>query len=524
MKMNYIRTLSTAAAIVLAAAVASCTAQKENRNEEIAFPEEQRVEVVAGEQYVYKFHSDSPWKLTSAAPWLSFREGDFDVFDLSGDAGEHSVTISVSTNGQGFDEEEGEVKLNIGGTEKTVLTIIRSARGYFVKITDIEGKELKEIDVTYNVYTTFCVNANFQYTTDVIPQIDFSRTVAGIAGNTLTTGAVVRDSYISKPIAKEDGVKLTFRNKEGKEIASYPITYKGLDASFIRVFVGNGAIWEDNDLYQWVLSPDGKTFRRGFGKYGTDGKLIEDSFVYRKEKASFQVTALNDRYRFISVDADINGDIVKPSPEWIHAEVDAGNPSLVTVTADASRYYRVGCLFAVPEALYEKTLLELAEGGNYQRLKNSHRSMLVVELIQCDTQTLDFDIRDSKNDWNRLHAYAKVTDEAERAFCREKFGIDNVFEIHVSAGTPMVIFPMYHEVSDNSKTSVYKSYKIYKENGEYDDEMMDPKSHSEESFWDDWYMFYTLIHGVPGNRNAIYVVYETRSGENQKVLKIIVKK
>lgn len=520
----YTRIIIAVSAIVAAAAiVASCSGKNSGESNSIEFPEMQTLSVQPDQEQTLSFNAGASWQLTSSALWLKFVDSGIELYDISGKAGSQSVTLRVKSDGQGFDSDRAEVTLSMGGTKKVIAEVIREAKSYAVKITDLEGNELKEINISYDDYSYFRVETNFEYTTEEIDEVDFKTPVTGESGKVLETGAMILEDYITHPITKDDNVNLVFYNSEKEAVASYPIIYKGIDDTFIRVKERSGTGWEMSTLYQYELSLDGKTFRSGLGKYNYGGSIVDGSFNEVSGSVQYKVIALNDSFKFITIEADEKGEIVRPATEWLHGTVDSSNPMLVNITADASTKMRTGCIFAVPDGTYQTINSELKNGANYQTLKIKYRDNLILEACQQDHSALLFDIRDCQRDWNRLHSYTVVTDASELSFCKTNFGVETVAQIYINVNTSVMICPLYMETNKEEKTN-YKSYMIYKTDGTEDEDLMVSGKGSEETYYDDWYMYYVNVHPIPATKDAFYVVFRTQSGDNEKALKVIVKK
>ena len=449
-----------------------------------------------------------------------------EVFDISGLPGEQSVKVKVLESGQGFTETEAQIKLNMGGIEKVIAKVIRGAKSYSVKISDEEGNEVKELVITNSVYTVFHVNTNFEFTSNVLDQLDFMAAVAGEAGKDLKTGIMVKNDYITRPIEKADNVNLEIYNDAKEVVASYPILYKGVDESYIAIYSGFGDKWIENEIYQHVVSFDGKTFTSGLGKYDKmTGKIIEGSLMETHESITLKVVARNDAYKFIMFESDDNGKVVRPSSEWIHAVKETSDPQLVKVTVDPSSVTkRTGVVIAVPEAVYNTVNQEIATGVYYQKVVDKYKANILVEAFQMDDDAQELDLRNGRT-WNRLYGYEKISEAVELSFCKEKFGTDNAFVANVAYGTSLLIFTRYHE-SSIDKPNVFDGYEIYNTDGTLAKDLMD-KTKSEYSLWDDWFMCYVNVKSA-GLTRDMYVKLKTKtpaagSGNVQeKVLKVVV--
>lgn len=498
----------------------------DDNNDPIQFPEEQTLTIAAGQEETLNFHADEKWKLVSSAPWVKFIDAGMEVFDISGLPGDQSVKVKVLESGQGFTETEAQIKLNMGGMEKVIAKVIRDAKAYSVKITDEEGNEVKELVITNSVYTVFHVNTNFEFTSNVLDQLDFMEAVAGEAGKDLKTGIMVKNDYITRPIAKTDNVNLEIYNSDEKVVASYPVIYKGVDESYIGIYSGSGDKWIENEMFQHVVSFDGKTFTSGLGKYDKmTGTIIEGSLLKTHESITLKVVARNDAYKFIMFESDDNGKVVRPSSEWIHAVKETSDPQLVKITVDPSSVTkRTGAVIAVPEAVYNTVSQEITTGVYYQKVINKYNANILVEAFQMDDEAQELDLRNGLT-WNRLYGYEKISEAVELSFCKEKFGTDNAFVTNVAYGTSLLIFTRYHE-SSIDKPNVFGGYEIYNTDGTLAKDLMD-KTKSEYSLWDDWFMCYVNVKSA-GLTRDMYVVLKTKTPTDgsdkvqEKVLKVVV--
>lgn len=497
-----------------------------DNNDPIQFPEEQTLTIAAGQEETLNFHAAEKWKLVSSAPWVKFIDADMEVFDISGLPGNQSVKVKVLESGQGFTETEARIKLNMGGMEKVIAKVIRDAKAYSVKITDEEGNEVKELVITNSVYTVFHVNTNFEFTSNVLDQLDFMAAVAGEAGKDLKTGIMVKNDYITRPIAKTDNVNLEIYNSDEEVVASYPVIYKGVDESYIGIYSGSGDKWIENEMFQHVVSFDGKTFTSGLGKYDKmTGKIIEGSLLKTQESITLKVVARNDAYKFIMFESDDNGKVVRPSSEWIHAVKETSDPQLVKITVDPSSVTkRTGAVIAVPEAVYNTVSQEITTGVYYQKVINKYNANILVEAFQMDDDAQELDLRNGLT-WNRLYGYEKISEAVELSFCKEKFGTDNAFVTNVAYGSSLLIFTRYHE-SSIDKPNVFDGYEIYNTDGTLAKDLMDSKK-SEYSLWDDWFMCYVNVKSA-GLTRDMYVVLKTKTPTDgsdkvqEKVLKVVV--
>lgn len=498
----------------------------DDNNDPIQFPEEQTLTIAAGQEETLNFHAAEKWKLVSSAPWVKFIDADMEVFDISGLPGDQSVKVKVLESGQGFTETEAQIKLNMGGMEKVIAKVIRGAKAYSVKITDEEGNEVKELVITNSVYTVFHVNTNFEFTSNVLDQLDFMAAVAGEAGKDLKTGIMVKNDYITRPIAKTDNVNLEIYNSDEEVVASYPVIYKGVDESYIGIYSGSGDKWIENEMFQHVVSFDGKTFTSGLGKYDKmTGTIIEDSVLKTHESITLKVVARNDAYKFIMFESDDNGKVVRPSSEWIHAVKETSDPQLVKITVDPSSVTkRTGAVIAVPEAVYNTVNQEITTGAYYQKMINKYKANILVEAFQMDDDAQELDLRNGLT-WNRLYGYEKISEAVELSFCKEKFGTDNAFVANVAYGTSLLIFTRYHE-SSIDRPNVFDGYEIYNTDGTLAKDLMD-KTKSEYSLWDDWFMCYVNVKSA-GLTRDMYVKLKTKTPAagsdkvQEKVLKVVV--
>ncbi|MGN0190492.1 MAG: DUF5003 domain-containing protein [Candidatus Cryptobacteroides sp.] len=510
------------------------------------FPQMMETTISGSGEYTLEFHAEMPWMLQSSAPWVRFVDNGMKVYDISGLAGDVQVQLEISENGQTFEDEKTVISLKMGQYTEGILTITRTAREHLCILKDAGQNIVESIDITFDDFTEYVIKTNFEFISELPVQVEFSSSVVGKALVERDFEARIREAHLTKPISVEDGISLKIKTVDGKLIKEYPIIYKGIDNTFIRVNSSDGSMWYENDLYQAVVYPDGVKFRGGSpagGVYDKDGNEKAGSFYYFSDYAELQVIALNDKFHFVSFESDFKGDIVLNENPWIHATLSAEDARIVHVTAEPSTELRTACMLAVPEGLYESVLGQVEAGGNYQKVKHSLEKMILAEFIQCDPEKIELDMRDGVKNWNRLHGYkvhTKDTEEGskliEDANCYLNDGmpesyprLTRAYEAWINAGTSVIIFPMYRESSlgsftDSGAETVFRGYCIYDSNWQEDKEMMNVKTGSYAGLWDDWYMYYTNVLSLPSDRYFVYVLFRSKDGVEDKLLKLNIRK
>lgn len=85
-------------------------------------------------------------------------------YSLSGTAGKQTVTLKITDEVVAFDAPTvAHLTMMIGADKAIIADVVRDNKTRELKIYDMEGNEIQEIEVGYDDYKPFQVKANFRF-------------------------------------------------------------------------------------------------------------------------------------------------------------------------------------------------------------------------------------------------------------------------------------------------------------------------------------------------------------------------
>ena len=263
-------------------------------NKEVAkeptFPQTQELSIAVGEKLDVSFTADAAWKLTIDANWLAFVDGEANVPQLSGAAGEQTVTITTTDVTDIFNEGTSVVEITMGNKTQTLCNITRTAEKRTVKmwIKDLlaaEGGIIPSLTLNYDSewkgVKTFqlAFTANFDWAVQSYPKWMDATLVSGTASETpvFTTANYVSVKLDS--LAKAHSGVIVIKDQNSDETISLNATYSGMGANDILYFTENNKeFWEIN--FSW------------------DGYLMEKTFdgLTATDKTEFNVNVYSQDF------------------------------------------------------------------------------------------------------------------------------------------------------------------------------------------------------------------------------------
>lgn len=248
-------------------------------NKEVAkeptFPQTQELTIAVGEQLDVTFTADAAWKLTIDANWLAFVDGEANVPQISGAAGEQTVTITTADVTDIFSEETAVVEITMGSKTQALCNITRVAEKRTAKMWikepaaseaaagvvptlafnyDSTWKGVKSLSLTFT--------ANFDWTVESYPEWLSADMISGTASETPDFSnnnyASVKNAYLAN--AQEGSIVIKDQNSEFT--CSLPVTYTGMGDTDL-IFTNA----EGNEFWEVRFSYDGYLMKRTFDGY-----------------------------------------------------------------------------------------------------------------------------------------------------------------------------------------------------------------------------------------------------------------
>ena len=343
------------------------------------------IECKAGDKPNFEFSASHDWQLSSDATWCKFITAAGPVLDTSGKAGNHTITLNITDEGIKDTATTANITLKMGSINQTLVIVERAPKELVLKIKDASGKNIEAIELGYDEWLAFDIEANFTFAATEFPEWvelgtkEGETIVTGIVGTAnerLTAYARIipngeRECYT---IAAEEGHIVTFKDESQKVKFEFPIVFNGMGEDKLT-FTAPTA-----DTFGWEVSLDGKLFRQ-VGETEEETTTIENALNYTIASRNMEYTALLIEK---IIDRGISSYVI--GAEWMHFD----NGTLTVDTTDATRY---GMVIALPNGIYNDirdnlndNLFELdyTSGVGLPTLKNDYLKYVIAEFTQHD--------------------------------------------------------------------------------------------------------------------------------------------
>lgn len=323
--------------LLMAFCLAACSDDDDNAVTPI-FPEKQNFICNSNDTREFTFTANTNWSLASSAIWCKFKtDDDLGEFVLSGTAGTQTVTLVITNdNMQVGDVSVAKLELTMGGQTIVIGEVTRSKVDYELKIYDKEGNDITKdgvLKVGYQEYVHFDVEANFRFAATNLPgwvELDGGSLVGPV--NKKVRGGlriIENESREKYPVLASDENVITFSDEEGRAFHSIKLVYEGMTPGVMELKRPS------SNMYDWVVSLDGKSFTQGSGGVAGTGS----STTSFKNRLPFTVKTLEDKYHvvFVAKGASNNNLYVEGvddewvSEKWMSCEDEKknGNISLI---------------------------------------------------------------------------------------------------------------------------------------------------------------------------------------------------
>ena len=340
------------------------------------------IECIAGDNPTISISAESEWHLSSDAVWCKILNLTERVQDLAGKAGNHTITLAITDEGLEMTYTEARLTLREGGHSRVVAIVKRSAEEPRITILNAEGKSAEAIELGFDSYTPFTIEANFRFAVVDAPEwVAFDGgSVSGNANRPVAAGAriVPNGSRERYPITKDENHTITFGNETGSIAIAVPVTFAGMSARDITIVSDAGT------TYGWEVALDGVTKRHRDEFSGTveeyDGEF------------SYAIAAREDKFEVVCLEMVIERGIptYTLNPAWIHF-ADG------TITIDPATETRYGLVMAFPVGIYDEiksdikgSIFEMddATGIDIETLKYDYMAYTMLEFVQKDFREL----------------------------------------------------------------------------------------------------------------------------------------
>lgn len=139
-------------AMVCMFAFTGCSDDDDERKIENNIPELKEEIHAAGDEITISFTANTDWVLSSNASWCKFVNGDFAETTMNGKAGEQTVKVKISDEGQDYlNDNTAVIKLKIGTeAEKEIYKATRLKKVFTALVIKSVPEEEGETAVEYN--------------------------------------------------------------------------------------------------------------------------------------------------------------------------------------------------------------------------------------------------------------------------------------------------------------------------------------------------------------------------------------
>lgn len=286
--------------LLMAFCLAACSDDDDNAVTPI-FPEKQNLICNSNDTREFTFTANTNWSLASSAIWCKFKTDDeLGEFVLSGTAGTQTVTLVITNdNMQVGDVSVAKLELTMGGQTIVIGEVTRSKVDYELKIYDKEGNDITKdgvLKVGYQEYVHFDVEANFRFAATNLPgwvELEGGSLVGPV--NKKVQGGlriIENESREKYPVLASDENVITFSDEEGRAFHSIKLVYEGMTPGVMELKRPS------SNMYDWVVSLDGKSFTQGSGGVAGTGS----STTSFKNRLPFTVKTLEDKYHVVFVE------------------------------------------------------------------------------------------------------------------------------------------------------------------------------------------------------------------------------
>lgn len=326
-----------AVVMVMCVSMVSCDNNKEYTG---TIPDMKIIECDAGDRPSFAFSVGDDWQLVSDAVWCKIVTSSGDMERMAGYAGTHNITLRITDEDIRNEPTEAHLTLHVGSRSAIIVTVVRGADKLYMRLYDITDTPISAIEIGYIDYVPFLIEANFRFTAIDYPEwVEFyGGELSGVPGEqTESMARIVTDGVRERyPITAADGYTVTFADREGNAVFSFPILFDGMGSDQIAI------TRPAKNYFGWTLSSDGRLF-----EYSDD----EGSNLLFEDELSYVVTARDNDFEVVMFEHTgyEQNSYYEDGASWIHFDKER-----MTLTVDATTESRGGMAMALPRGVYNK--------------------------------------------------------------------------------------------------------------------------------------------------------------------------
>ncbi len=335
--INWIMAMAMMCLVVLT----GCSDDNEVETITPAFPELKEINVQANKTANISFNANMDWTLSSDASWCRFIDGEFEQTTMSGAAGSQTIQITVSEDGQDYENDAvAQITLRMGEQSQVIYKVTRAKKEYqALVVTDEEGNTYDETHpltikgntATGEVYTSVKVEAEEGTVIGFGAYPDWLTVRNNEEEGTFDLTFNTENADYNFKYAISEDATVTFETESGERSITIPVIYEGMDATSLAV------------------SPNYPNLQ-----VRANGMLVTENG--ETAELSAEITARNDDYEIVEFiqngesdyDFSANGDL-----DWITVTANEANVTF-TVAANETGASRHAVVMAFPKAVYDE--------------------------------------------------------------------------------------------------------------------------------------------------------------------------
>lgn len=475
-----------ACAMMCMFAFAGCSDDDEQEKIENNIPELKEEIHTVGDEITISFTANADWILSSNASWCKFANGDFAETTMSGKAGEQTVKVKISDEGQDYlNDNTAVIKLKIGAeAEKEIYKATRLKKVFTgLVIKSVPGED--ETEVVYDAENPIVIKGCNAYGVGEALLIQTSITEAG-----LTAGIEEGDNPDWITISnKDENFSLTFNQDNTDKLdpkysfgtdKGYTIKFSVKKNNTLFATAEIPVVYEGLKEGELLVAPQYANVR-----VSENGKKIKNtdannSTITYQDKIETVITTRNDEFEIITfeqigefmeipgmgsfymAEGYVFGE--KANTSWVHV---AKEGTKCTVTFDAyvaSEDYtnRGAVVMALPKVVYDKIKDNLEEeiaGDGY--ISPKYASYVIAASVQTVDEQISF-ATNIKMDGGLMAVSMMIGEDCTNKYTGEPIqgaGTDNIY----LSNTPDTYFmysedgKIYYEIKDGEEGMTIES-------------------------------------------------------------------
>lgn len=399
--------------------VATTSCEKEAEIPEL--PNLKEIICEAGDRPSFTFTVNANWQLTSDAIWCKFITSGGELLDIAGSAGTHTVTLRITNDDIKTEATFANITIKAGGQTAIIARVERGPSVLYIKIYDITDTPKSAIELGYQDWIPFRVEANFRFAATKYPEwVEFNGgAVTGVPGERTEAMARIIPNGIREQFAitAADGYTVTFSTEAGDRTFEVPIIFGGMDNDELTFTSPT------SDTFGWEVSLDGKTFQQ----YNEDSNSTTKFF----DELQYTITALNEDYEIVCFEKVVERGIPSYSvgANWITFDKED-----MTLHVAPSEKIRYGMVMALPRGIYNKirgdikaSVIEMdtTSGMELETIVYDYLKFVLIEFTQQDLSQQDPYY--GMYIYHSLTTYEIAAEEYSNSTLMEQYGVSELF-------------------------------------------------------------------------------------------------